>query len=182
MDIKSKYNQILEELKAGKRPFFKLSPEEFHEVSLYLQKALDKRDKGEIQHALLILETVSSYSKIFDELLYKNIEIFMDDPEHIIFVLGSIQKQIIDRSTKEGERPPKGTFDLLRSLLMHKSPEVLEWALRTIEGLGPMSYSLKDDILKAKPSILGVFNSHKKASREIVDVILANWRAYGFKV
>jgi len=181
MDFKAKYDEIMQDLKAGKRPYFKLSKEQFTELKQYYQKAQEQKDDNNVHHVHLILDSVSSYTPLFDELLYEYMDL-EDRPEKLIFCLGAIQKQIIDRCSKEGERPASALFSLLRKLLLHKDAEVLEWALRVIEGLGPMSYSLKDDILKAKPSILGVFNTHKKASREIINVIIKNWQAYGLKV
>lgn len=181
MNIEQKYQEVIDQLREGKRPYFKFKTSEFALMRDSLEEALDKGDEKLVEKILCLLEVCSNQSPLFNELLFKTLETFQSK-DMIIFSLGAIQKQIIDRSTKEGERPSSKLFECLRVLLSHKEPEVLEWALRIIEGLGPMSYSLKEEVLAAKPSVLGNLNSHKKASRQIVDVIIKNWRAYGFKV
>lgn len=181
MDIDQKYNQVISELKQGKRPYFKLSKEDFNFLHDYLDQSLTDDKPSNTKKVLCLLEVCANHAPVFDELLYKVLDQYKEK-DMTIFCLGVIQKQIIDRHTKEGERPSSKLFNYLKELLKHPAPEVVEWSLRTIEGLGPMSYSLKEEILAAKPSVFGSLNPHKKASRQIVDLILKNWKAYGIRI
>src|SRR6056300_1430167 len=118
MDFKAKYLEMMECLKAGKRPYFKLSSDQFIELKQYYTLALEQENKEHIHQVHFLLETVGSYSKLFDDLLYQYMETEVD-PESLIVCLGAIQKQVIDRCSKEGERPPSSLFALLRKLLLH---------------------------------------------------------------
>jgi hypothetical protein len=66
-------------------------------------------------------------------------------------------------------------FDLLKKLLKNKNPEVLEWTLRTIDSMGPMSLRLKKEVLEARPGLMKFFNQHQKSSSQIIELLEKQW-------
>jgi hypothetical protein len=75
-----------------------------------------------------------------------------------------------------GNMMPSEFFDILKNLLKTKSPELLEWTLRTIESMGPLNFRLKTEIINSRPGMKKIFNSHLRACDEIINLLESQWK------
>jgi hypothetical protein len=59
--------------------------------------------------------------------------------------------------------------------LKNKDPEILEWALRSIESLKAQNDVFKTEILNLRPSLLNFFSKHQQNAFMIIDEINKEW-------
>ena len=181
------YSQAIEDLKNFKRPQIKLGREEFIELYQIWQEKIQELDNPSqseealkaLEKILCILDHTQKASSIFDELIEESFQ-KVNKPELIIYLLSVSQKHLIQKKFLEGNPIPKSFFKSLRHLLEtgQDNPEVLEWTLRTIEQLGNQSIKLREDILKIKPTWGALFNSNKKASKQIIEMLEKRWAPF----
>ena len=181
------YSQAIDDLKNFKRPQIKLGREEFIELYQIWQEKIQELDNPSqseealkaLEKILCILDHTQKASSIFDELIEKSFQ-KVNKPELIIYLLSVSQKHLIQKKFLEGNPIPKSFFKSLRHLLEtgQDHPEVLEWTLRTIEQLGNQSIKLREDILKIKPTWGALFNSNKKASKQIIEMLEKRWAPF----
>ncbi len=174
MNLDSEFNRIIEKLKKNERPLTKYSEEEFSKLNSIWNDLLQEKKNHELTKIYCILDNTQNYSNIFSENIYQTFKL-NNDPEIIIFNLSAASKHIINFHHKKGERVPFELIEVLKELLTHNNPEVLEWTLRTIEQLGSQAIFLKDDIINSKPGILSLFDKHKKASKQIIEMLEKRW-------
>lgn len=174
MDIDKKYDSIIENLKNGNRALIKLEPQEIDELLAFWSAGVNQE---ELQKILCILDHTINYTTKFEELINSEIA-KTSNPEILIFLLGAAQKHIISASAMDGF-PPSGKFMIqIKSILdspTSDDPEVLEWLLRTVEQTGMKSILFKEVILKKKPGFSAHFNQHKKACKEIIELLERRW-------
>ena len=183
MDYKETYSKILADLKDDKRPLLKLSKEDLNYLKVewedfFKEYTLNSSSLAlsNINKIICILDHTQSHSTIFGPIIIKTLN-NISDVETIIFTLGVATKHIILKNFKEGTPPSAEFIQILESLLEHSNPEVLEWTLRTIDQLGAMSIRLRPKILEQRPSLLAIFNTHKKASRQIIQMLEKRWES-----
>lgn len=174
MDLEQTYKNIISDLQQGKRGLIKL------EDSL-IQALIDRWEKGltreKLHQTLCILDHSTNYSLDFTEYLVSELK-NEPDSESLIFLLGAAQKHIITAAAMDGFPPNSDFMMTLKELLNSKAtdnPEVLEWFLRTIEQTGMKSILFKEAVLKKKPGLGAMFNQHKKACKEIIELLERRW-------
>jgi type I site-specific restriction-modification system R (restriction) subunit len=175
MDIESAYQEIISQLRDGKRPRVKRSQEEFQELSANLLKLVneDSINQTELQKILCILDHTQNKSSLFDEVLPECLR-KITEKDSLIYLLSVSQTHLVERLALEGNPLPASYIESLKNLLKSADLEVLEWALRTIEGIGRQSFRLHKEVLEIKPGPL-TFNKNKKNIREIIQLLEKQW-------
>jgi hypothetical protein len=174
MNLDQEFNAVIEKLRNDERPLLKYSEEQFSELNLHWSNLLEKKNYNELYKVFCILDNTQNYNDIFTENIYETFN-RCKDSQTIIYNLSAASKHIIAYNQKKGNRAPHDFVIKLKELLSHKDPEVLEWTLRTIEQLGSQAIFLKDDIMNSRPGILAIFDKHKKASKQIIEMLEKRW-------
>lgn len=179
------YRNILGDLRSGRRPLVSLTPQQLEEVEREWESVLSSSSpsdpplKDKLLPILCVLEHTKTLVNNFDSLFWRTLSCKDIDSETIVLVLGALGRQVIDRCQKDAVPVPHQLLGAIRGLLEHSDPEVLEWCLRTVESAGPLSVYLKKEILVAKPGVFGgLFNRHKRAARQIVQLLEKRWKLY----
>jgi hypothetical protein len=174
MNIEEVFSQIITDLQANKRPLIKLTEQDLDTLASAWHDIIESKNwKGLFKILCILDNTVTLSPKFFDQINTTLRE--CDDEEIMVLTLGAARKHIIDENHKRGERVKMEFIKTLKALLSHGSPEVLEWTLRLIEGLGSQSIILKEDVLAAKPGFMAIFNEHKKATKQIIELLEKKW-------
>ncbi|MEC8623566.1 MAG: hypothetical protein VXY34_02010 [Bdellovibrionota bacterium] len=186
------YSKTIEDLKNFKRPMIQLSSADFLEIrDLWkegLQKLKDPSFKEEqkeqtlafLEKIFCLLDHTQKPSVLFDSLYEESFKI-IKKPELVIYLLSVSRKHLIEKKFLEGNPIPKSFIKSLENLLEdyeNINPEVIEWTLRTIEQLGNQSLKLREAVLKIKPSWGSLFNQHKKASKQIIELLEKRWAPF----
>jgi hypothetical protein len=174
------YQETIEKLKNDRRPQVILTPELLAELRAEWEKALatgsDKVSQNEtIKRILCILDNSQTTTSEFNELFFRTLK-EIKDHELVVYALSASQKHVIANSFKTGTMISFEYFEILKNLIHDKNPEVKEWALRTVEGLGPMGLRLQKEVLAAKPGLMKIFNKHQKASSQIIEYLEKEWK------
>ena len=182
MLLEERYRQILLQLKEGKRPLWKPEEAELAEFegiwrkSLHLSHAMERN----LIPLFCLLSHAQSLTDRFDSLFFQTLTSTLPDSELLIVALGCLHRQVLDRCEQRGERIPAWLVECLGALMAHDNPEVFHWCLRTIERMGSMGIVLREDVLGKCPGWWeSLFNSHKRASREIIFLLNGRWKHYG---
>lgn len=179
MDYQNLYRDTIEKLKRGERPQIKLTPELIAHLREAWAKALDKEvDTESLKKILCILDNTQNMSREFNEHFLATLAKLRTHSRYdelLIYTLGASQKHVIGEALKSGVMIPQHFFDELKLLLQTKNPEVLEWTLRTIETMGPLSLRMQKEVRALKPSVLKLFNDHQKAAFQIVEFLEKEW-------
>lgn len=168
------YAETILKLKNDQRPKIMLSPELKEEIKKVWTEALNGNREDALKQIFCILDNAQTTTSEFNDLFFRSLK-EIKNSELIIYALAASQKHIVDHALKTGNMISFEYFEVLKKLLLDKNPEVKEWTLRTIESLGPMSLRLKQEVLKAKPSMLALLNKHQKASSQIIDYLEREW-------
>jgi hypothetical protein len=174
MDLEKKYSSIIENLKSVNRALIKLEPHEIDEILKVWNAGVEQ---DQLQKILCIVDHTTNYTTKFEDLICSEIS-NNKNSETLIFLLGAAQKHIISASAKEGFPPSSKFMSLLKEIFnssISDQPEVLEWLLRTVEQTGMKSILFKEIILKKKPGFSSHFNQHKKACKEIIELLERRW-------
>lgn len=174
------YRETIEKLRQGHRPQVKITPELLAELKTEWEKVLaqgtDRALQSEtIKQILCILDNSQNTTAELNELFIKTLK-EIKDHELIVYALSASQKHVVAESLKTGKMISFEYFEVLKNLIQDKNPEVKEWALRTIESLGPLSLRLKNEVLAAKPGLMKLFNQHTKASSQIIEYLEKEWK------
>jgi hypothetical protein len=171
------YDQTILKLKNNERPLIKLNPELIKELKIHWGNILSAPviDQSSLAKILCILDNTQNYSSEFNDLFFDSMKNIGDD-EMIIYLLAASQKHVINEALRSGVMIPPIYFEELKKLLKNKNPEVLEWTLRTIESMGPLSMRFKSEIRNAKPGFIKLFNSHQKSSAQIIELLELQWK------
>ncbi len=174
MELNTEFNRVIKKLQNDERPLTKYSPEEFEQLNTIWRNLLKEEKYEDLPKVYCLLDNTQNYSDVFTENIYQTFS-QLTNPELIVYNLSAASKHIIAFHHKKGERVPFELIETLKELLKNKDAEVLEWTLRTIEQLGSQAIFLKDDIIKSKPGILSLFDKHKKASKQIIEMLEKRW-------
>ena len=174
MNLEKEFNSTIEKLKNNERPLLKYTSIQFEELNNTWTNLLSNENYSELFKVFCLLDNTQNYSDIFSENIFKTFDL-TSDPQVIIYNLSAASKHIIAYNHQLGNRAPHDLVMKLKELLSHRDPEVLEWTLRTIEQLGSQALFLKDDIIKSRPGILAIFDKHKKASKQIIEMLEKRW-------
>lgn len=174
MNIEQRYQMIIENLRQGKRALVKLQDSEHSALFQAWEEGLNIE---QLHKLLCILDHSIDYDLQFEPLICDELA-KKPNEETLIFLLGVAQKHIISAAAKDGH-PPSGRFMQCLKDAFNSSdtnnPEVFEWLLRTVEQTGMKSILFKEVILKKKPGFSSHFNQHKKACREIIELLERRW-------
>lgn len=168
------YNDIIEKLKAGKRPLVKLSPSECDELREKFLSAANNQNKDELYPLLCILDNTQTFIADLDQAFLCAFEKFQD-AQTLVLLLGCMQRHIIEYKAMRGNRLTMDFLNILDRGLRHEDAEVLEWTLRTVEAMGSQGIYFKATMKEVKPNMLAVFNKHKKASKQIIEMLEKRW-------
>lgn len=182
------YSQAIKDLQNFKRPQIKLDEQDFlelhHSWEENLQLMEESSQKNEevlstLEKIFCILNHSQKSSSIFDDLIQQSFQ-KLKKPELVIYLLSVSQKHLIQKKFLEGNPIPKTFFKLLKDLLKkyQDQPEIIEWTLRTIEQLGNQSIKLREEVLTIKPTWGALFNSHKRASKQIIEMLEKRWAPF----
>ncbi len=176
MNYQELYQETILKLKRHERPLIKLSVELVIELKAAWTEAIagSSIDEKKLEQILCILDNTQNMSAEFNELFFETIA-KLKEGDLLIYTLAASQKHVVNEALKSGVMIPAAYFDLLKNLLKSKNPEVLEWTLRTIESMGPLSMRLKKEVQSLKPNLLNFFNRHQKSTFQIVELLEKQW-------
>jgi hypothetical protein len=165
--LESLYLDTINKLKNDQRPQIKLTSE--------LIELLKSEWLKSPHMVFCILGNTQNSTSEFNELFISTFKSTQND-ETLIFLLAASEKHLVAESLRTGNMIPAEYFVILKKLLAHKSPEVLEWTLRVIESMGPLNIRLKEEVLKSKPNWKKIFNSNLKACDDIINLLEMQWK------
>ncbi|MFA6237488.1 MAG: hypothetical protein WC635_09200 [Bacteriovorax sp.] len=177
MNYHEVYSQIIEKLKRNERPQIRLTPELVAELKTAWKKAIegDLIDEEALTRIFCILDNTQNYTSELNEYFFESLKKIRNH-ELLIYALAASQKHVVSESLRSGVMVPAVYFEHLKELLKNKNPEVLEWTLRTIESMGPLSMRLKNEVRDVKPAFLKLFNTHQKSAMQIIDLLEQQWK------
>lgn len=175
-NLEALYDQIILKLKKNERPQIKLSPELIAEIKTEWQKAIDHShiEEATIKKILCILDNTQNMTAELNEQFIKTFE-KVRNQDLLIYALAASQKHVIAESLKTGTMISAEYFEKLKELLKSKNPEVVEWTLRTIESMGPLSLRLVSDVRSVKFGIFKFLNQHQKSSSQLISLMEKQW-------
>jgi hypothetical protein len=169
------YKDVIDKLKKDQRPKIVLTAELMAELKGEWEIALTSANNETIKIILCILDNTHTSTSELNELFFKTLR-EIKDQELLVYTLSASQKHVIGDSFKTGKMISYEYFEILKNLLLDKNPEVKEWTLRTIEGLGPLSLRFQKEVIAAKPGLIKLFNQHQKASAQIIEYLEKEWK------
>ena len=169
MNIESTYQKIINEVSLGHRGLVRYSETEITELNELLSKQID------LHKVLCLIEHSASPHSKFENSLLQILKSPIED-SLLIFALNCARKHIVEARVQKGRRLEFNFLETLKSLLYHKSPEVVEWTLRLIEGCGNKGVYFLREFDKIKPPPWKWFNAHQRAVREIIALLERRWR------
>ncbi len=172
MNIEALYQDILEQLKEGKRPMLELSQNEIDTLVQEWERRCHSPEN--LRPLLAIFDHCRKEHQEFQALLIKTLQ-SVQDSETLIFTLSAFQKHVIEFYQKRGLRFPMKILESFKTLLQHQNFEVLEWTLRTIEQLGPQGIVLKESLIMRKPGFLQGLRPQQKIIKQLIEIIFQNW-------
>ena len=176
MNYQELYDQIILKLKKNERPLIKLTPELIFELKNEWQKALAESKINElaIKQILCILDNTQNMTSELNDQFINTFE-KVRNHDLLIYALAASQKHVIGESLRSGNMISSEYFLKLKILLKNKNPEVVEWTLRTIETMGPLSLRLKSEVQGLQFGIFKFFNQHQKSSSQIISILEEKW-------
>ncbi len=177
MDFQELYQNILKDLEQDIRPQVKLLKNDISELVVLWEALLsnwNKEKESELKKILCIADHSQTLSREFTGPIIQTLNLSLPS-ELIIYTLASAQKHIITKCALDGVPLPSDFVDVLKKLLDSKDPEIFEWVLRLIESMGNQSLKFKEAVLKKRPSFFSIFNAHKRAANEIIEMLKRRW-------
>lgn len=173
MNIDEIYRKVIEDLSKGHRALVRYSQ---CDLEFLKDRLDDSRINQEMLEKVLCLVNHSALSHSpFEKSLIQLLN--TDLPDHLtVFVLNCTRRHIVEARGKRGDRLPFDFLEALKKLLHSRSPEVVEWTLRTIEECGNQGVYFLREFDKIKPPPWKWFNEHQRAVREIIRMLEERWR------
>ena len=174
MNLEETYQKIIAGVTQGHRGLQRFTPKEMEELGSQYAEALKNQDHALLEKILCLIEhSAALYSK-FEPIILESLK--LDLPDHlIVFALNCARKHIIQARFQKGHRLDFEFLEILKKLLFAKSPEVVEWTLRTIEECGNQGVYFLREFDKIKPAPWKWFNPHQRAVREIITLLERRW-------
>ncbi|HXH31024.1 MAG TPA: hypothetical protein VNJ01_09450 [Bacteriovoracaceae bacterium] len=177
MNFEETYQQIISEIALGRRALKKFTAQELEEITNSLRTAHMSRDFEYLEKALCLVLHSASLSEQFERPILEVLA--LDGPDQVlIFALNCSRKHVIQARFQRGKRLEYDFLETLRRLLHSKSPEVVEWTLRTIEECGNQGVYFLQDFDKIKPHPLKWFNAHQRAVSELITLLKRRWSPF----
>lgn len=173
MDIEQRYQEIMQEIEQGHRGLVRFSPTELE----FLREALDESLNSPSQNTekiLCLIEHSAGLYAPFEEVLLRALN--LDLSENLtVFAINCARRHIVQSRQQRGQRLHYEFLESLKKLLYSRSPEVVEWTLRTIEECGNQGVYFLRDFDKIKPPPWKWFNQHQRAVRELIALLERRW-------
>jgi hypothetical protein len=174
MNIDDVYASILKELELGHRAFKKFTAPEIEELLLTFRACLSPLNSSELEKVLCLLDHSQQPNQKFEADLIQTLN--LDLPDHLlVFAINASRRHIIQARFQKGHRLSFEYLEALKKLLHSRSPEVVEWTLRTIEECGNQGVYFLREFDKIKPPPWKWFNPHQRAVREIITLLERRW-------
>ena len=173
MNIDQHYVQVMKEIELGHRALVRFSSDE---LDILNEKLNDSQDQ-ELEKVLCLVEHSAALFQKFEEHLIKILQ-GNHSTRIKIFALNSARKHIILARFQKGQRLHFEFLEVLKNLLKDKSPELVEWTLRTIEECGNQGVYFLREFDKIKPPPWKWFNPHQRAVREIITLLERRWSRF----
>ncbi len=177
MDIESRYQKVIEEIKLGHRALTRMSDDEHNELLQALDDDLERKDFLHMEKVLCLLEHSASLFTPAEKTLVNLLNSDLPDPL-IIFTLNTSRRHIIQGQFQRGQRLKYEFLEALKKRLHSSSPEVVEWTLRTIEECGNQGVYFLREFDKIKPAPWKWFNAHQRAVRELIAMLERRWSRF----
>ena len=186
LELEQLFQDIISKLKKDERPKIFLTPEIIQKILIEWQDILrselsagtktieNKIDKNRLHQILCILDNTHNLTLEFQSVILETLK-KAKDAETIIYTLAAAKKHIVEENLKNGQLVPAEFMEQLKLFLKSPNAEVQEWALRTVDDLGPLGLRLREEIHKHRPGFGAFFNKHKKNSLEIIDHLERKW-------
>src|SRR5665647_2150011 len=173
MNVPETYQKIVSELEQGHRALIRLKADELEQLDQAFTTSF--QDITELEKILCIVDHVASLNLKFSANILR--ALMLDLPDRlIIFALNCSRKHIVEANFQKGNRLNYEYLEALKKHLNSKSPEVVEWTLRTIEECGNQGVYFLREFDKIKPAPWKWFNPHQRAVRELIALLERRWR------
>lgn len=177
MDLEARAAKILSELDKGHRGLERFSEEEVEVIRKELRRSLAEMNWPLLEKSLCLIDHSASNLPELEEDLIALLN--SDLPAHIkVFTLDASRKHIINSRVQRGQRLTFEFLEALKTNLYAKSPEVVEWTLRTIEETGNQGVYFLREFDKIRPAPWRWFNAHQRAVVEIITLLERRWRRF----
>lgn len=173
MDLEARYQKTIEEINKGHRALTRFNSSEFEE----LEKLLHENrlsPSNDLEKILCLIEHSASLHSAFENDLIELLKLDLSDST-LVFTLNCARKHIIQARGQKGHRLSFEFLEALKKLLYSRSPEVVEWTLRTVEECGSQGVYFLREFDNIKPPPWKWFNEHQRAVREIITLLERRW-------
>lgn len=168
------YTSLIERLNKGERAHLELDANIVGEIQERWQNALAHKQVQDLNAVFCILDHSRHPIAQFEDLFFLTLE--AEYPaEQKIFALSASWKHLLDRWSRAGDRVPMRYLEILRSMLTQDDLELREWALRTIDQVGPQGRLLAKEVFAAKAGWKSLVNPHAKAISQLVGMFEKRW-------
>lgn len=183
--LQLQFDQILNSLKAEGRAILQNDEELFDELNQHLINICSQESilDEEIMPLFCLLDHCPRPDKRY-QLALLQVALKLKSSDAKVAWMGITHKHILERQQRDGDPLPQELIPILKSYMTDKKTqewEVLEWVLRTVVMIGPLSLQLKSDIEAVRPTILTMFNRHQRHYFEILELLQKNWQQLGIK-
>lgn len=177
MNIDETYQKILKEINQGHRGLVRFSEDDLEEFNHLLPILTREKNWEKLEALFCIIEHSSSHYLKFEKNLLEVLHSPIPDAL-LVFGLNCARKHIVEARFQRGQRLDYEFLELLKKLLFHSNPEVVEWTLRLIESCGNQGIYFLREFDKIKPPPWKWFNPHQRAVREIITLLERRWSPF----
>jgi len=170
MDIEARYQQIIEQIAQGHRALVRFDSKE-------LEQLVELLEQNPSRQVLCLVEHSAGLHPPFEMGLLKFLTT-SNDTELLIFALNCARRHIIQSRQQRGIRLSYEFLESLKHLLHSRSPELVEWTLRTIEECSNQGVYFLREFDKLKPPPWKWFNRHHRATRELIELLERRWKKF----
>lgn len=177
MNIEEQYQKVIQDLEKGSRALVRYSTEEREELARALEAELQVKDSTALEKILCLIDHCATDDSRFENYLIAALNKDLP-PRELVFTLNCARKHILQARFKRGLRLDFNLLEALKNLLFSKSPEVVEWTLRTIDECGTQGVFFLQYFDSIKPAPWKWFNPHQRAIREIITMLERRWSRF----
>lgn len=173
MNLEQRYQDVVSRLQKGHRVLDKLESEEIE----FLKNALleNRSNITQLEKVLCLIENTRTLTIKFEPELLELLSDFSLPKDITIYILNACRKHSISSRIKSGDRLTSEFMYGLKNLFQHEEPEVIEWTLRVVDECGPQGVFFYKDIKELKPTFTWIFNKHRRAIVQLVDMFHKRW-------
>ena len=170
LDLPRAYAEIKASLQAGGRGLRRLSADEI----MALEQSLKSTDPL-IRHQAIMVAAHNSHSE--RDLEPTLIELMRStlSAEDLVWLLNAARRHIIQGRLKDGDRLTHEFLEALKTLLHHKSGQVVEWTLRTVDECSAQGIVFRPELAKIKPSLWSIWNAQNRTILDLVTYLERKW-------